>query len=80
MGGDRVPTIFDRCVRLFKAVEMGLVEISWDLKGGHVRWRVEPHPCDSCMLKLDFDPEDCDGCNREMQLITYVPPRLRRRV
>lgn len=42
--------------------------------------KVEPHPCDSCISRLDFDPEDCDGCSKEMEQITYVPPRLRRRV
>lgn len=80
MGGDRVPTVFDRYVEARKAEEMGLVEISWDLKGIHVRLKVEPHPCDPCTVKLDFDPEDCDGCSKEMEQMTYVPPNLRRRL
>jgi len=81
MGGDKVPTPFDKYVELFKAEEVGLVEISWDLEGMHAKKvKVEPHPCDPCTLRVDFDPEDCDGCSKEMEQMTYVPPRLRRRV
>lgn len=85
MGGDKVPTIFDKDVKLSKAVEMGLVETSWSLEGMHIRLKVEPHPCDLCVLELDLDPNclrfrDCGGCSKEMERMTYVPPRLRRRV
>ena len=56
MGGDRVPTIYDVELILVRAEKMGLVELSWGWERMHARLKVEPHPCDSCTIRLDFDP------------------------